>query len=323
MSGQFQLWLGASLVVVATLGFFWFAFDRLSTPRRNRQEKAEAVLNDRDTSVEEREAFLARVRSGIESTAGQQLEDRKFGMQLRELLEHSGSRLRPGEWVVATGSVAAVFGLVALMFRGVIVGAVAATLAVFASWFWFVRKRAKRRSEFADQLPDNLQLISVSLRSGMSLPQSVDVVAKEAARPSRDEFRRVIAETRIGRDLTDAFRSVAHRTASEDLEWVVSAIDINRTVGGDLGLILTRVESTIRARNRVRGQVQAMSAEGRMSGIVLVALPPLLLVLISFFNAEYIEPLLSTGGGWLMLALAGGMLAVGWIWLARLARFVF
>lgn len=184
-------------------------------------------------------------------------------------------------------------------------------------------RMARRRSQFEDQLPEMLQMVAGSLRSGTSLLQSLEVVRQEAPQPLSSEIRRVLHEGRLGRDLNDSFSDLATRMRSTDFEWVVGAFDIHREVGGDLAEVLDRISDTIRGRNRVRGQMQALSAEGRLSGLVLSLLPPGMFLALSVLNPTYISELTDRGIGWVLLGGATALLVVGAIWLQRMARFDF
>ena len=135
-------------------------------------------------------------------------------------------------------------------------------------------KGRKRQDRFAAQLPDVLQLLVSALRSGFSLPQALDAVVQEADEPARSEFERLLAETRIGQDLAAAMKATAERMGSTDLEWVASAVDINRETGGNLAEALENVTTTIRGeRYRLRRQIRTLTAEGRVSIKVLTGLP--------------------------------------------------
>ncbi len=135
------------------------------------------------------------------------------------------------------------------------------------------RAKAKHQAAFAEQLPDVLQLVTTSLRSGFGLAQALDSVAEEAEEPARSAFAQVLVEARLGRDLSDAMRALARRMDSDDLEWVVAAIDINRDTGGNLSEILRTVGATIRERERMARQVATYTAEGRLSARVLTVMP--------------------------------------------------
>lgn len=329
MNPTLQLWLGAILVVGAVAALFYKLVSKRETLAEIDTKRMEsksvhgdlADLLNQTSDSSERETLMTRFRGALNETTSKTIDDHESGKRLRRLLEQGDSKLRPGEFVFMAFGAAMVGFFAATVIRGPIIGIVAFLLVLFGSYIRLVRAVAKRRDAFAGQLSDVLQMLSVSLRSGLSLQQSVQMVAAEAPSPTGEEFRRVVAEQRVGRDMTDSFTAMAHRMDCKDFEWVTSAIDINRTVGGDLSQILSRVERTIRARNKVRGQVKAMSAEGKMSGLVLVALPPGMLFMISLVNPEFMAPLFEETIGWILLAVASAMLAAGWAWLSKLASF--
>ena len=165
----------------------------------------------------------------VDSTT--QLIEARSGRSLHDRLEKSGSQLRSGEWVLAVAAVTLVCASLGLVRGGVILIVLMILFVPIVAWFLLNRKIRKRQEAFADQLPDFLQMLSSSLRSGQSLPQSVAAIAPDMASPAGDELRRVVIENRIGRDLIDSFRDLALRMDSLDFDRVVRAIDINyRTV---------------------------------------------------------------------------------------------
>ena len=148
-----------------------------------------------------------------------------------------------------------------------------AAMVVVISYLIVQRKVRKRQEAFADQLEQTLPLMAGSLRAGFSVTQAIDAVARESDEPTASEFRRVVVETRLGRDTDEALGALAERVESEDFRWVVQAIEIHRQVGGDLSEVLDNVYATIRDRNGVRRQIQALSGEGKLSAIILFVLP--------------------------------------------------
>ncbi|HEX6235984.1 MAG TPA: type II secretion system F family protein, partial [Acidimicrobiales bacterium] len=181
------------------------------------------------------------------------------------------------------------------------------------------RMGRRRRERFGDQLPDNLQLLTSSRRAGYGLLQGLDSMAREAPEPGRSEFGRVLLEIRVGRDPGGALHALAERMRSDDFDWVVGAIDINREVGGDLATVLDNVAGTIRERQRLFRQMRALTAEGRISAYVLTALPPLLMLAMALLNPDYLSDLTS-GFGLVLLGIGAGMLVLGWVWMQRLIR---
>lgn len=242
---------------------------------------------------------------------------------LNKSLEQAAINLRPGEFIVMTACIAVTALVVGRLLSGMLVGVVFAVVSVLATRAFVNFKAGRRRSKFANQLSDTLQLLAGSLRAGYSVMQAVDAVSREAESPTAEEFRRLVVETRLGRDLTEALHSMRERVGNEDFEWVVQAIGINREVGGDLAEVLDTVGHTIRERNQIRRQVKALSAEGKLSAIVLVALPFGVGFMIMLTNPSYLAVLTQSLVGWIMLGTAAVMLMIGTFWLTKIVKFRF
>jgi tight adherence protein B len=178
-------------------------------------------------------------------------------------------------------------------------------------------KAGRRQAAFADQLDDSLQLMASSLRAGHSLLRAVDAVSQDAASPTAEEFARIVNETRVGRDLSDSLDEVAERMGSEDFLWVAQAIAIHREVGGNLAEVLDAVGNTIRERNAIRRQVKALSAEGKLSALVLGALPFAIIGFISMTNPHYLHKFTESLMGYAMLASAAVLMLIGGFWLKK------
>jgi tight adherence protein B len=218
--------------------------------------------------------------------------------------------LTVGLWaVVAAGAGVLIGGLLLgiLMIVGVVVGA---RLLVKV-------KAARRRAAFADQLDNSLQLMASSLRAGHSLLRAVDAVSQDAVSPTSEEFSRIVNETRVGRDLSDSLDEVAERMRSDDFLWVAQAIAIHREVGGNLAEVLDAVGHTIRERNQIRRQVKALSAEGKLSAIVLGALPVVIIGFLSMTNPGYLAKFTESVIGYGMIAGAVVLMLAGGFWLKK------
>ena len=158
-----------------------------------------------------------------------------------------------------------------------------------------------------------------ALRSGFALPQALDAVANQAAEPARSEFERVNFESRVGLDVDDSLRAMADRMQSTTFGWVVSALEINREVGGELSKVLSGLATTIRERQALERQVQTLTAEGRVSAYILIALPILVGVAMALLSPEYFEPMKESPGPQILIACAV-LLAIGWIWMRSMIR---
>jgi tight adherence protein B len=181
----------------------------------------------------------------------------------------------------------------------------------------------RRQRAFADQLDDSLQLLASSLRAGHSLLQALASVAGEAEAPTSEEFARIINENRVGRELSLALDECALRMDSEDFVWVTQAIAINREVGGNLAEVLDGVGNTIRERNQIRRQVKALSAEGKLSAYVLMALPLGIAGFLSFSNPEYMAKFVHSLAGYAMIGAAAVEFLVGGLWMRKVVQIKF
>jgi tight adherence protein B len=161
-------------------------------------------------------------------------------------------------------------------------------------WIWLWNKRRVRLNKFAAQLSDALELVARALRAGHSLGAGMHVVAEEMPSPIADEFGRVFEEQNLGIPIEDAMRSMCERVPNLDLRFFVTSVAIQRQTGGDLAEILDKIGYVIRERFRILGQVKALTGEGRLSGVVLIALPFALFGFMLNAKPDYIEPLWTT-----------------------------
>lgn len=242
---------------------------------------------------------------------------------LEAALENGGISMRAGEAVVLVVTFAFGMFAVGLLAGGPILALVLAALVVGGSHLALTMRVERRRARFAEQLEQTLPLMAGGLRAGFGIMQALDSVAEDAEEPTAGEVRRVIAETRLGRDLGDALAAMADRVGSDDFHWVVEAIDIHRQVGGDLAEVLDKVAETIRDRNRIRRHIEALSGEGKLSALILFALPVGLFAYLSAVNPDYIKELTGRGVGVALLLGAGALMVVGGLWMRRIIRLVF
>jgi len=277
---------------------------------------------------------VSKARLGIDKPRSMSDIGTRSVTAIEEALERYGKRtdlgnalavadisMKPAEFVAMVALVAVVAGLVGLLLAGPLLGLLVAFTLCLAVRFYVRRAEAKRQAAFADQLPEVLQLVTTALRSGFGLTQALESVAEDAEEPARSEFAHVLAEVRLGRDLSDSMTALARRMRSKDLEWVVSAIDINRDTGGNLSEILDRVSATIRERGRIARQVRTLTAEGRLSARILIVLPFLMLAWQWRSNPDNFE-LLTYGIGLVALVIAAILMVVGAVWVNRIVNSV-
>jgi tight adherence protein B len=269
------------------------------------------------------EGTASRVVERLATAADESLARHHKAGTLNAKLEAAGLQLRPGEFVVFTGMAVAAAAAVGLLLAGAPLAVGMGAAAFVGSRILLRSRRERRRAAFRSQLSDSLQLLSGSLRAGHGTMQAIDALANEANEPTAEEFRRLLIEVRLGRDFDEALTALARRIALEDLDWVVQAIQIHRDVGGDLAEVLDAVAKTVREREQVRGQVKALSAEGRLSAYVLLALPIFMAVAVSAVQPGYLQGLVTTPLGIGLVFVCSVLMIAGFFWIRRLVRVVF
>jgi len=262
------------------------------------------------------ESITARIVSVLNGTVG-------GGPYNRFRLEQAGLKVAPADFLVLTVAAATAFGLLGLLLGGPGIGIFFALIPPLGSFALLSLLAGRRRRQFDGQLGDNIMLISGGLRAGHSILRSIDAAAQEAASPSAEEFARVINETRIGRDLQEALQDLAVRMRSDDFAWIGQAIQINREVGGDLAEVMDHVGETIRERGQIKAQIKSLSAEGRLSAIILIALPFGIALMLMVINPTYLAVLTRSLIGWILLAVGAVMMTIGSLWLRKMIQIKF
>ena len=263
----------------------------------------------------------AVARSAVE-LAERVVASRDLEAVLGRKLEAAAIPLKSSEWLLI--HLGATIGL-ALALYLVTGGAVFLTLLGLAvggilPMLYLAIKKSRREKAFLAAMPATLQLLAGSLQAGYSLPQALDTVVREGQEPIVTEFNRALIEARLGVPIEDALDGIAARMESKDFLWVVMAIRIQREVGGNLAEVLTNVAATLRERERLRRQVQTLSAEGRLSAWILGALPPLFAVYLLFARPEYLRVLWTDPAGIVFIIAGVLMLALGAFWLSKVVK---
>ena len=251
------------------------------------------------------------------------MDKRASTPRTQQLLERADLPLRPGEWAVlrVVSVVVGVAGGMVLMRGGstsMLVGAVLGVVLGLVMPSLFLKLAAKRRAgKFENQLPDVLTLIASSLSTGFSLLQALDAVARDASEPSAKEFSRALAETRIGADIEDSLDHLADRMDSTNMRWTGMAISIQRQVGGNLAETMRNTAATLRDREALKRHVKGLSAEGRLSAYILIALPIGIFLFMLVANKPYVELLWTNAIGIGMLGGALISMAIGVFWMRK------
>ncbi|MHA7272258.1 type II secretion system F family protein [Arthrobacter sp. TMT4-20] len=263
---------------------------------------------------------LASLTTGVVDSL---LKSRNLMAGIAGKLEDAGLKMRPADFVVLTGVGAVLAACVGLVLSGPFIAIMFAVAVPVLVKVGLGLLTARRRKQFADQLDDTLQLLAGGLRAGHSLLRAIDAVSADSEAPTTEEFTRIINETRLGRDLGEALDDAAMRMQSEDFSWVAQAIAIHREVGGNLATVLDQVGQTIRERNQIRRQVQALSAEGKLSAVILMGLPLVLGGTLMVLSPGYMDPMFSHPIGFVLMGVSLILLAVGALWLKKVVSFKF
>jgi tight adherence protein B len=239
------------------------------------------------------------------------------------VLERAGVTMRLQDFVLLMTAAALVAGAAGLAFSGPGIGLLLAVAVPILARLGLGVMADRRRTAFANQLDDTLQLLSSSLRAGHSMRQALASVAREAEQPTSVEFTRVMNEIRVGRPLRSSLEETAARMESDDFTWVTQAIAINQEAGGNLAKVLDGVGDTIRERNQIRRQVTALSSEGKLSAYVLMALPFGISVFLAFANPKYMMKFTASPIGYGLIGASVLLLVVGALWLRKVVSFKF
>ncbi len=227
------------------------------------------------------------------------IEKQDFTTRLAVDLARADLKMRPAEFLIIWGLTPVFFVILATAFGFFFPGLQnpVALVVIFLLGLWaprlFLTRRQKRRLRlFNEQLPDTITLLANSLRAGSSFLQGIELVTREARPPISEEFERVVREMQLGVALQPALNNLVRRVASEDLELMVTAIQIQSQVGGNLATVLDAIAHTIRERMRIYGEIQTLTAMQRYSGYVITLLPVGLAAILFIISPSYISVML-------------------------------
>jgi tight adherence protein B len=318
-------------VVLAIALFSAFAalallFSLLFVPQADRA--ASRTLRRGVTMIQRGDSTRAQSASGVSASAlGRAAMDlverapkpKGYDDRLQIQIDRAGWELRATEFttlrIVSTvGGLAVLWALTGSFVFGVL----GAVLGFFGPIVFLSSAKARRKTKFMQQLPDTLQLLAGTLKAGYGVLQAIDTVVKEVEDPTATEFQRALTEARLGLPLEDSLGDMAERIDSDDFRWVVVAMNIQRQVGGNLAELLETVAATLRGREQVRRQISALSAEGRLSAVILIALPFVILGFLLVSNPGYLAPLLTNVLGWFMLGIVSVLMLIGVLWIRKM-----
>lgn len=320
-----QIFMNPLILPVVAAVAVLLLFVGLSRMGRASDEAIEERLDRYATRVEEEEKGKGKGKRKKRRSTMDGLEDmvseRGFAANIKEDLSQADIKLRVAEFLALTALAVVFFFLVArLLFGSAILGMVAGVVGFFVPRFYVGMRKRKRLNAFNDQLGDCITLLANSLRSGFSIVQSMDTVAQQLPNPIASEFHRVTQEIALGLHYEQALNNMMRRVPSEDLDLMITAVNIQGKVGGNLAEILDTIGHTIRERVRIKGEIRVLTAQQMISGYILTGLPVVLGLVLYLINKTYISRMFADPCGWIMLGIAAFMIFLGFMLIRKIVN---
>ena len=314
-------WILAAAAALSAVFAVFVAFQAMAAYREWRLRRdALGSLRDPDAGGSDPRESVIRARADMEGSVMGALADQiPWLWDLHHLLVQSGLRWSLEGFMARVGVVCTVTGLVVLFVSGSVLIAGGAFLAAGVSPYLYVRWRKKRRIQLLEaQLPDAIDLIARAVRAGHPLSAGLGMAADEAPEPLASEFRITFEEQKFGLPFEEALLGLGDRVEVVDIRILITAILVQREVGGNLSETLETIAETMRARFNLKRQVRVYTAQGRMSGYTLAALPILVGFAIMLINPDYMRTLFHEPLGRSMLVGAGMLQLIGFLWIRKI-----
>lgn len=247
------------------------------------------------------------------ATLSADVEDKRFTTKVQRDLARANLKLRVAEYYYIRVGASLALGLILFVFRDPISGIVGFLVGYMLPRFWVGRRISGRLNAFNKQLPDTITLLSNSLRAGSSFLQSIELVSREGGPPMSEEMGRVVREVNLGLGMEEALHNLVRRIKSDDLDLMVTAIGIQQQVGGNLAEILDTIAFTIRERVRIKGEINTLTAQGRVSGYLVAFLPIGLGVALNAINPAFMAPLFTETIGRILIGVGAVMMTIGFL----------
>ncbi len=306
-------------VAVAILALVAFAL-LTAVDVRNRSLRRRMAQYVTVPTEEESRLRRAEVAAALADTAQKTVGGQRWWQRFETDVDLGGFRLSPlaiAGWTVVGGIAASLATAILMQNLWFLLLGLAAPFVTR----WIVSRRVrKRRDDFAEQLPDNLDVLAGAMRTGHSVMGALSVMVDSADEPSRSEFRRVVQDEQLGVPLDDALMVMARRMRSYDGEQIALVMRLQREAGGNTAEVLDRVAEVIRGRMELRRLVQVLTAQARISRWILTGLPIFVLVALVFTGGDYLDPMLSTLVGKIALAVGAVMVVIGSLWIKQISK---
>lgn len=283
-------------------------------------ERLSKFLDEEKAAKESKES-----KSALTDWVNRRVAKSSLGERIARELARADLKFKPGEYIALYAISIAGFAMVAFFLGGRLLPSalIGAAMGAFVPRMYVKRQQGKRLVRFNEQLPDMLNLVVNGLRAGFSTMQALESVSKEMPSPICDEFRRVVQEMQLGIPMERALDNLYRRIPSEDLDFVITAINVQREVGGNLAEILDIISYTIRERIRIKGEIRVLTSQVMYSGRILSLMPVGLLLILWFLNRDYMMTFFVPENrlcGMIALGTAGLMIVIGYFVMTKLAN---
>jgi len=313
----------AIVIVLAVVLLFWGLGRAMGagdkTIETRLEEYTSGVTDPRAVKREgEREKRPSRLAAGVDRA----IAGRGFADRIAAQLARADVKLTSGEYVILNFTSILGFFLIGylLFHKNLLLGIAASVAGFYAPSIYLKIQQRRRLNAFNNQLGDTINLLANSLRSGYSLLQSMETVSRELPRPISVEFARVVREVSLGLSNEQAMNNMLRRIQSDDLDLMLTAVNVQHEVGGNLAEILEIIGYTIRERVRIKGEIRVLTAQGMMSGYVISFLPIALGLILYLLNPDYIGAMFQELCGWIMVGVAVTGIVAGFIVIQKIVR---
>jgi tight adherence protein B len=257
------------------------------------EERLSQYIGDKDSSRAENEAQ----RTAITDWVSKRVERTSFGDRISQNLARADIKLKVAEYFSLILIAILVLGAITWLIggRNIVSFLIGAVAGLIIPGIYVNQQQSKRLTKFNEQLADMLNLMVNGLRAGYSTLQAMEAISKEMPPPISEEFRRVVQEMQIGLPMDTALANLVRRIPSDDLDFVITAINVQREVGGNLSEILETISFTIRERVKIKGEIRVVTSQVRASGTLLALIPVFLTLVLWFLNPKYLMSFMDAG----------------------------
>ncbi|MDF1515363.1 MAG: type II secretion system F family protein [Anaerolineae bacterium] len=310
----FILIIGAVLIIAVVLLIIGLA------GRSVGQDLVEKRLGGREKKKQEQEIQKGLGEIGVSAAVDRAVAGRGFADNLAIQIAQADLKWTVGEFLVLSLLLAIVLGLAFYLIHRYIFIPVAFIASFFGPRIYLGIRKNARLKAFDSQLSDTLNIIVNSLRAGYSTSQSLEVISNEMPSPISNEFGRVVLELQLGVPFDTAMNNLLRRMPSPDMDLVITAMSVQREVGGNLAEVLDAISFTIRERVRIKGEIKILTSQGRITGYLITGLPFILMGVIYLINPGFMSGMFEDPCGWAMLGIAFFLLIIGYIAVSKITN---